>query len=170
TLCPYPTLFRSLKESAPPLLALPQRPFRPFALRDVFGERHYEPRHALGARNQRNVVAHPDQAAVLALILLLDLKLFSFSFEQLVDEIPVVFAMILVGNVEKSELTEFLLGVTQHFLVRRVGGQEAALEVCEGDADSRILIDGPPPLLAPRDLQVCLTQSCFVLLMFRDVA
>src|SRR6266446_7006073 len=108
---------------------LPQRLFRPFPLRDVLGERHNKSRHILGSWNERNVVAHPDQAAVLAPILLLDLKLFSFSFEQLGDEIPVVFAVIFVGNVEKSELTEFLLGVTQHFLLRRVGGKEAAIQI-----------------------------------------
>ena len=57
----------------------PQRLFCSFPLCDVFGERHQEPRHALGARNEGHVVADPDRAAVLASVLLLDLKL-SFAF------------------------------------------------------------------------------------------
>src|SRR5882724_2220106 len=118
------------------------------ALSDVLGERHYEPRHVLGTWNEGNVVAHPNYAAILAPILLLDLKLFSLSFEQLGDELPVRFAIILMGKVQKSEFTDFLLGITQHFLIRRVGGQKAAVEVCEGDTDGRILKYCPPPLLA----------------------
>src|SRR6266850_839077 len=76
------------------------------------------------------------------------LCLLSLSFEQLGDELPVRFAIILMGKVQKSEFTDFLLGITQHFLIRRVGGQKAAVEVCEGDTDGRILKYCPPPLLA----------------------
>src|SRR5215470_8990653 len=61
------------------LLAMVQRLFRLFSLRDVLGERHDEPRHALGARNERNVVPHPDETPILAPILLLDLKLLPFA-------------------------------------------------------------------------------------------
>src|SRR5512133_3381652 len=52
------------------------------ALRDVFGERHHELRHALGAWNEGNVVAYPDQAGIFASILLLNLKLTSLPFAQ----------------------------------------------------------------------------------------
>src|SRR5713101_8403330 len=67
-----------------------------------------------------------------------------------------------MGNVQKSELTEFLRGVTQHFLICRVGGQETAVEVREGDTDRRILKHGPPPLFA-------LPQRLFRLFPLRDV-
>jgi hypothetical protein len=39
--------------------------------------RHDKRGHALGSRNKRNVVAHPDQTAVLTPILLLDLKVYA---------------------------------------------------------------------------------------------
>ena len=152
------------------LLALLQRLFRLFSLRDVFRERHDKSGHVLGARNQRNVVAHPDQAAILASILLLDLKLLPLSFQQLGDERPVGFAVVRMGDIEKRKRPEFLLAVAQHFLVDRIGGQEAAVEVGQRNTDGGILKDRPPTLFAPRDLQVCLTQSFFVSLMFRDVA
>ena len=126
----------------------PQRLFRLFALGDVFGERHQEPRHALGAGNEGHVVADPDRAAVLASVLLLDLKLRSLSFEQLGDELPIGFAVILVGQLQEGECADFLPGVTQHFLKGGVGGQKAAALVREGDTDGRILEDCPPPLLA----------------------
>ena len=59
-------------------------------------------RHALGARNEGNVVAYPDQAAVFASVLLLDLKLSSLTFEQLGDELPIRFSIILVGELQKG--------------------------------------------------------------------
>ena len=77
-------------------LALPQHLFCLFPLCDVFGERHYEARHALGARNEGNVVAYPDQAAVLSSVLLLDLKLLSLTFQKLGDKLPIGFSVILV--------------------------------------------------------------------------
>src|SRR5215831_19662437 len=65
------------------LLAIVQRLLRLFSLRDLLGERHDESRHALGARNKRDIVPYPDQTAILASILLFDLKLFSFALQQL---------------------------------------------------------------------------------------
>ena len=55
-------------------------------------------------------------------VLLLDLELLSLSFEQLGDEVPIRFAVILVGELQKSKLADFFLGVTQHFLKGGVGG------------------------------------------------
>ena len=81
-------------------------------------------------------------------VLLLDLKLSSLTFEQLGDELPIRFAIILVGELQKGECADFLFGVTQHFLKGRVGGQKAAALVREGDTDGRILKYCPPPLLA----------------------
>src|SRR5438876_5203327 len=107
------------------LLGIPQRLFRLFSLRDVFGERHNESRHALRARNQRNVVAYPDQAAILASILLLDLKLLSFSLQQLAGERPVGVAVVFMGDVEKRKRPEFLLGVTYYFLLRAIHGHDS---------------------------------------------
>src|SRR5882762_2218098 len=43
---------------------------------------------------------------------------------------------------------QFLLRVTHHCLVDMVGGQKAAVQVRQRNADSRILKDGSPPLLA----------------------
>src|ERR1700756_2157063 len=88
-----------LEERASALLTLPQFPLRPFSLPDVFRERHKKSRHTLGARNKRNVVAYPDKTAILAAILLLDLKLLSFSLQQLGDEGPVGFATLFMGNI-----------------------------------------------------------------------
>src|SRR5437899_5276984 len=85
------------------LLGIPQRRFRPFSLRDVFGERHDESRHSLAARNKRNVVAHPNQAAILTSILFLDLKLLSLSLQQLGGKRPIGFAIVFMGYVEKRK-------------------------------------------------------------------
>src|ERR1700686_5211086 len=62
------------QESASALLTSSQRVFRALALRDVLRKGHYKLRHALGARNQRNIVAYPHHAAVFASILLFDLE------------------------------------------------------------------------------------------------
>src|SRR5271167_4979374 len=97
------------------LLAMAQRLFRLLSFRDVFGERHDESRHALGARNKRNVVAYPDETPILAPVLLLDLKLSSFSLEELGGKRPIGFAVVLMGDVEKRKRPEFLLVVTHHF-------------------------------------------------------
>ena len=73
---------------------------------------------------RETLLRHPDHAAVLASVLLLDLKLLLASFEQLGDELPIGFAMILVSELQKSEFADFLLGVTQHVLIGGVGGTE----------------------------------------------
>src|ERR1700722_1238604 len=70
----------NLKERASTLLTSSQRRFRALALRDVLRKRHHKLRHALRARNQRNIIVYPNQAAVSSSILLLDLELFPFSF------------------------------------------------------------------------------------------
>jgi hypothetical protein len=88
-----------------------------FSLGDVFRERHHKPRHALGARNEGDVVAHPDRGAVLASVLLLDLKLCSPSFEQLGGELPIRFAIVLVSEFQEGEFADFLFGVPQHSLI-----------------------------------------------------
>ena len=103
-----------IEEAAFPLLTLVQRLFRPFSLRDVFRERHDKSRRGLGARNQRHVVAHPDQAAILASILLLDLKLLPLSFQQFDGQRPVGFAVVRVGEIEKRKRPEFLFAVAHH--------------------------------------------------------
>src|SRR5580693_2223393 len=70
--------------------------FGTFALCNVLGQRHYESRYPLRPRHKRNVVAYPNQTAVLAAILFLNLKLSSFSLQQLGDERPVGFAVVLM--------------------------------------------------------------------------
>src|SRR5215469_7267455 len=64
------------------LLAIAQRLFRFFSFSDVFRERHQESRHAFSTGNEESVVlpvvVHPDQAAIFAPVLLLDLKLLPF--------------------------------------------------------------------------------------------
>jgi hypothetical protein len=112
-----------------PLLAMPERFFGLLSLRDVFRERHDKSGYDLCAGDKRNVVAHPDQAAILASILLLDLKLLPLSFEQLSDERPVGFAVVRMADIEKRKRPEFLVAVAQHFLVDRIGGQESAVQV-----------------------------------------
>src|SRR5580658_3562906 len=118
-----------VEEAAFQFLALVQRFFCPFFFGNVFRQRHYESWPALGARNQRYGVAHPDQAAILASISLLDLKLSSFSFQQLRGERPVGFAVVRVSNIDERKRPEILFAVAHHFLVDRIGGQEAAFEV-----------------------------------------
>src|ERR1700678_1972430 len=122
--------------------------FCTFPLCDVLGQRHKELRYSLGARHERNVVAYPNQTAVLAAILFLDLKLESFSPHQLGDERPVGFAVVLVRYVQKSKCAQFLLRVAHHGLEDMIGGQKPAVKVGERNADSRILEYGSPPLLA----------------------
>src|SRR5215471_5916890 len=60
------------------LLAIAQRLFRFFSFSDVFRERHQEAWHAFSTGNEGSVVLHPDQAAIFAPVLLLDLKLLPF--------------------------------------------------------------------------------------------
>src|ERR1700738_3472479 len=110
-------------------LASPKRLLRALALGDVLGQRHYESRYPLGPRHQRNVVAYPNRTAVLAAILFLNLKLSSFSLQQLGDEHPVGFAVVLMRYVRKTKCTQFLLRVAHHSLEDVIGGQKAAVEV-----------------------------------------
>src|SRR5258707_10156267 len=119
-----------------------------FALCNVLGQRHYESRYTLGARHKRNVVAYPNRTAVLAYILFLNLKLSSFPVQQLGDERPVGFAVVLMRYVQKTKCTQFLLRVTHDCLVDMIGGQKAAVLVSQRNADSRVLKDGSPALLA----------------------
>src|SRR6185369_12719097 len=88
-----------------------------FALCNVLGQRHYESRYPLGARHKGNVVAYPNRTAVLAAILFLNLELSSFSFQQLGDERPVGFAVVLMREAQKIKCTQFLLRVTHDCLV-----------------------------------------------------
>src|SRR5262245_33172249 len=83
-------------------LASPQLFLGLFSFCDVFGERHDELRHAAGAGNERNIVAYPDGAAVLTDVLLLDLKLCSLTFEELVDELPISVPVILMSEFQKA--------------------------------------------------------------------
>src|SRR5580693_7658838 len=103
-------------------LASPKRLLRALALGNVLGQRHYESRYPLGARHKRNVVTYPNQTAVLAPILFLDLKLSSFSLYQLGDEHPVGLAVVFMRYVQKTKCTQFLLRVTHHCLVDMIGG------------------------------------------------
>src|SRR5258706_8015336 len=132
----------------PVRVASPKSLLRALALGDVLGQRHYESRYPLGARHQRNIVAYPNQTAVLAPILFLNLELSSFSLQQLGDERPVGFAVVLMRYVQKIKCTQFLFRVTHDCLVDMIGGQKAAVQVSQRNADSRILKDRPPPLLA----------------------
>jgi hypothetical protein len=83
------------------LLTFLQSFFCLFPISDVLRERHDKSRHALGARNQRDVVTYPDETAILTSVRLLDLKLFSFPFQQFRNQSPVSFAIILMSNLEK---------------------------------------------------------------------
>jgi hypothetical protein len=98
------------------------------------------------------------------------LKLLPLSFQQLGRQRPVGFAVVRVGEIEKRKRPECFVAVAHHVLIDRIGSQEAAVEVSQRNTDGGILKDGPPTLFAPRDLQVCLTQSLFVVLVIRDVA
>jgi hypothetical protein len=72
-------------------------------------ERHQESRHALRARNQGNVVADPDQAAILAPILLHDLKSPPLSFEQ--------FGCVLIPDAasrKHDSIPSLILGLVAH--------------------------------------------------------
>src|SRR6266852_4101152 len=69
-----------------------------------------------GARHKRNVVAYPNRTAVLAAILFLNLKLSSFSLQQLGDERRVGFAVVLMRYFQKRKCTQFLIRVTHHCL------------------------------------------------------
>ena len=81
-------------------------------------------------------------------VLLLDLKLLPLTFEQLGDELPIGFPVILVSELEKGELADFLLGVTQHVQIGGVGGKKTAAHVRESHTNGGILEYRPPPLLA----------------------
>src|SRR5438876_1007373 len=52
-----------------------------------------------------------------------------------------------MSNLEKGNRLEFLLRVTQQFLVNGICGQEAAIQICERNANGRILKDRSPSLL-----------------------
>src|SRR5437588_2953336 len=121
---------------------------RTLPLGDVLGQRHYESRYPLGARHQRNVVAYPNETAVLAAMLFLDLKLSSRSLQQLGDERPVGLAVVLMRQIQNVKCAQFLLGVAHHCLENLIGGQKTAVVVSEGNADRGILKDGSPPLFA----------------------
>src|SRR5258708_38478476 len=109
---------------------------RALALGDVLGQRHYESRYPLGARHKRNVVAYPNRTAVLAAILFLNLKLSSFSLQQLGDERRVGFAVVLMRYVQKINCAQFLLRVAHHCLEDVIGGQKTAVQVSQRNADS----------------------------------
>src|SRR5438034_6158914 len=85
--------------------------------------------------------------AIFTSVLLLNLKLLSFRFQQFRNESPVSLAVILMSNLEKGNRLEFLLRITQHLLVSGICGQEAAFQISERNANGRILKDGSPPLL-----------------------
>src|SRR6266498_2220768 len=67
------------------LLAFLQGFFCLFPFSDVLRERHDKSRHAFRTRNQRDIVPYPDKTAILASVLLLDLKLRSFPFQQFLN-------------------------------------------------------------------------------------
>src|SRR4029077_815686 len=110
-------------------LTSPKSLLRALALGDVLGQRHYESRYPLGARHKRNVVAYPNRIAVLAAILFLNLKLSSVSLQQLGDEHPVGFAVLLMRYVQKINRTQFLLRVTHHCLEHMISRQKMAVQV-----------------------------------------
>jgi hypothetical protein len=82
------------------------------------------------------------------------LKLLSFSFQQFRNQSQVGLSVILMSNLEKGNRLEFLVRVTQHFLVSGICGQEAAIQIGERNANGRILKDRSPALLT-------LSQSLF---------
>src|SRR5258708_2869055 len=51
-------------------------------------------------------------------------------------------------HVQKTKCTQFLLRVTHDCLVDMIGGQKTAAQVSQRNADSRVLKDGSPALLA----------------------
>src|SRR6266700_2209011 len=104
------------------------------------------------------IVPYPDKTAIFPAVLLLDLKLLSFSFQQFPNQGPVSLAVVLMSNLEKGNRLEFLLRITQHFLVSGVCGQEVAIQISERNANGRILKDRSPPLLTlPQGLLRSLT-------------
>src|SRR4029077_439912 len=103
-------------------LTSPKSLLRTFALCNVLGQRHYELRYPLGARHKRDVVAHPNRTTVLTQIFFLNLKLSSFSLQQLGDERPVGFAVVLMRYIQKTKCTQLLLRITHDCLVDVIGG------------------------------------------------
>src|SRR5258708_1631673 len=81
-------------------------------------------------------------------LLLTQIELSSLPVQQLGDERPVGFAVVLMRYVQKTKCTQFLLRVTHDCLIDMIGGQKAAVLVSQRNADSRVLKDGSPPLLA----------------------
>src|SRR6185369_11472918 len=66
--------------------------------------------------------------------------------QQLFSQSPVSLAAVLMRNINEGNRLEFLLRITQHFLVNGICGEEAAIQISEGNANGRILKDGSPPL------------------------
>src|SRR6185369_10355151 len=98
-----------LKQSAIPLLTFLQSCLRLFPFSNVLRKRQHKSRRALRSRNERDVVVHPDETAILTPVLLLDLKLFSFSLQQFRGQDRVGLVIFLMSNLEKRERLEFLL-------------------------------------------------------------
>src|SRR6185436_2719222 len=92
---------RGIENQAGSLFAFLQSFFCLFSFCDVFRQGEHEPWRVLGFSNQRDVVSYPNEAAIFATVLLLDLKLISLSFQQFFNQGPVGFTMILMSNVEK---------------------------------------------------------------------
>src|ERR1043165_9407959 len=72
-----------------------------FPFGDVFRQSQHELWRAVSAANQRHVVSYPDETAIFATVLLLDLKLISLALQQFSNQGLVSFTIILMSDVEE---------------------------------------------------------------------
>ena len=79
-------------------LALARASSDSFRLRNVFGERHQESRHSVrGPGTTETLLRTQTGLTILTAVLLFDLKLLALSVEQLADQRPILFDILLHG-------------------------------------------------------------------------
>src|SRR5580704_17737410 len=108
---------------------------RPSALGHIYRQCEQKARRSLDSPDDRNAVAHPDQATIFSPRPLLELKLLSFSLNQLHDERAVEIAVIFDSDVDKRELFELIFRITHHFLEHGIRRQKATVEIGKHDTD-----------------------------------
>ena len=73
-------------------------------------------------------------------------------------------------DIGKGKRLQLLLGVPQHLLIDGIGGNKAAIQVCESNADRGVLKNRPPSFLAAHDLCMSRTQGVFASFALGDIA
>jgi hypothetical protein len=120
----------------------------PLALGDVLHHSEHERLLRRSVRNRENVKLNPDQRAVLAAQLLDHLEVLPFALPQLLEQHFIHFTLAGHADIQGRELPQLVIGVADHPLIGRIGGDEAVVLIDEGDAEDRVLDHRAPPVLA----------------------